>query len=154
MKCETRICAKLEIPYLTCDLEKEYKNEVVDYLVSEYKKGNTPNPDVMCNKHIKFDGFLNFAIQHGADFIATGHYAKRVDSDGVAKLFIPRDTEKDQTYFLWTLTQNKLQKTLFPLGDIDKNEVRKIAKQNNLHTASKKDSQGLCFIGHVNIADF
>jgi tRNA-uridine 2-sulfurtransferase len=154
MRDAMRICAKLEIPYLTCDLESEYKTEVIDYLISEYKIGRTPNPDVMCNKHIKFKGFLDFAIKNGADFVATGHYAKKITDEKIVKMFIPKDLEKDQTYFLWTLDQEKLQKILFPLGDLEKKEVRKIALENKLHTAEKKDSQGLCFIGHVDIGDF
>ena len=135
-----------------CDLESEYKTKVIDYLISEYKIGNTPNPDVMCNKHIKFDGFYNFAMQNGADFIATGHYAKKDES--YSKLLIPKDTEKDQTYFLAGMKQEALNKTLFPLGDLKKSEVRKIAEKANLHTAIKKDSQGLCFIGHIDLKDF
>jgi tRNA-uridine 2-sulfurtransferase len=154
MRDAMRICAKLNIPYLTCNLEQEYKTEVIDYLISEYKLGRTPNPDVMCNKYVKFQGFLDFAIENGADYIATGHYAKKITENNVAKMIIPKDLDKDQTYFLWTLTQEKLQKILFPLADLEKKDVRKIASKNNLHTASKKDSQGLCFIGHVDIADF
>ena len=152
MRDAMRICAKLEIPFLMCDLENEYKTKVIDYLISEYKKGNTPNPDIMCNKHIKFDGFFNFAIQNGADFIATGHYAKKDETN--KKLLIPKDTEKDQTYFLAGMKQEALNKTLFPLGDLEKSEVRKIADKAGLHTAIKKDSQGLCFIGHIDLKEF
>ncbi|MCR4334823.1 MAG: tRNA 2-thiouridine(34) synthase MnmA [Patescibacteria group bacterium] len=145
-----RICAKLDIPFLTLDLEKEYKREVVDYMITEYKKGNTPNPDVMCNKYIKFGGFFDWAMEKGADFVATGHYT-RVENN---KLFAGKDTNKDQSYFLWTLTEKQLSKTLFPVGNLQKDEVRKIAKKYDLITADKKDSQGLCFIGKVDMKEF
>lgn len=149
-----RICARLDIPFLLCDLEKEYKSEIVDYLIREYKNGNTPNPDVLCNKEIKFGKFLEFAEQRGADFVATGHYALLKEENETKKMFISKDKDKDQTYFLWTLDQKKLSKILFPIGDLEKKEVRKLANKNNLHTANKKDSQGLCFIGHVDIKNF
>lgn len=149
-----RICARLKIPFLLCDLEKEYKKEIIDYLIDEYKNGNTPNPDVLCNKKIKFGSFLKFAEERGADFVATGHYALKEQKGSNPKLLIPKDLEKDQTYFLWTLNSTTLSKILFPLGNLDKKEVRDLASQNLLHTANKKDSQGLCFIGHVNIKSF
>jgi tRNA-specific 2-thiouridylase len=154
MRDAMRVCAKLEIPFLMCDLEKEYKKEVIDYLISEYSSGRTPNPDVMCNKEIKFGGFLKFATDNGADSVATGHYAQKFEHDGKFSLNNSIDKEKDQTYFLWTLNQKRLSKILFPIGHLEKSAVRKIAEKNNLHTSSKKDSQGLCFIGHVDIKNF
>lgn len=154
MRDAMRVCAKLEIPFLMCDLEKEYKKEVIDYLISEYTAGRTPNPDVMCNKEIKFGGFLKFATDNGADSVATGHYAQKFEHDGKFSLNNSTDKEKDQTYFLWTLNQERLSKILFPIGHLEKSAVRKIAEKNNLHTSSKKDSQGLCFIGHVDIKNF
>jgi len=154
MRDAMRVCAKLGIPFLMCDLEKEYKKEVIDYLIAEYAIGRTPNPDILCNKQIKFGGFLKFAQTHGADFIATGHYAVRKDIDGTPALCNSADTEKDQTYFLWTLTPEKLAHALFPIGHLPKKEVRAIAEKYGLHTSTKKDSQGLCFIGHVDIKTF
>lgn len=154
MRDAMRVCAKLDIPFKVCDLESEYKQHVVDYLVNEYKQGRTPNPDVMCNKYIKFDGFLQFALKEGADFVATGHYAQNIFSNGVFHLTNAVDTNKDQTYFLWTLPQEKLKHVLFPIGHLKKTEVRALAEKNDLFTASKKDSQGLCFLGHVDIEDF
>lgn len=145
-----RVAAKLEIPFVTLDLEKEYKEEVVDYMIKEYKQGRTPNPDVMCNRFVKFGGFFTWAMKQGADFIATGHYARI--SDG--KLLMGRDSNKDQSYFLWTLTQEQLSKTLFPVGNIEKPEVRKLARKFGLPNALKRDSQGLCFIGKIDIKDF
>lgn len=148
-----RICAALDIPFITLDLEKEYKKEVVDYMIGEYKSGRTPNPDVMCNKHVKFGGFFDFAMREGADFVATGHYAQVKEKDGF-RLLKGEDVNKDQSYFLWTLTQKQLKHTLFPIGHLDKPEVRKLAQKNNLITAEKKDSQGLCFIGKIDMKDF
>ena len=145
-----RVCAKLEIPFVTLDLEKEYKEEVVDYMVNEYRVGRTPNPDVMCNRHVKFGGFYDWAMKQGADFIATGHYAKNQDG----KLLMGDDPNKDQSYFLWTIKKEQLQHVLFPVGDIEKPEVRKLAKKFDLPNAEKKDSQGLCFIGKVNVKEF
>ena len=167
-----RVCAVLDIPFLTIDLEKEYKKEVIDYMVREYAEGRTPNPDVMCNKVIKFGGFFEKAMEMGADYIATGHYARVVeargsgaDNDGDAgisteknavlyKMLESKDTNKDQTYFLWTLTQRQLAHTLFPVGDIPKSQVRELAHEFGLSTATKKDSQGLCFLGKVDLKDF
>jgi tRNA-specific 2-thiouridylase len=146
-----RVCAKLKIPFHTLDLEKEYKKEVVDYMITEYKNGRTPNPDVMCNKYIKFGGFFDWAMKNGADYVATGHYA-RLNSNH--QLVAGKDKNKDQSYFLWTLTKKQLAKTLFPVGNIEKPEVRKLAKKFGLPTAEKKDSQGLCFIGKVDMAEF
>jgi len=150
-----RVCAKLKIPFYTLDLEKEYKKEVVDYMIAEYQAGRTPNPDVMCNKYIKFGGFFAWAIKNGADFVATGHYARTKKLQATSyKLLAGKDKNKDQSYFLWTLTQKQLAKTLFPVGDIEKPQVRKLAKKFGLETAEKKDSQGICFIGKVEMADF
>ena len=164
-----RICAKLNIPFFTLDLEKEYKKDVADYMINEYKAGRTPNPDVMCNKYVKFGGFFDWAMEQGADFVATGHYARvaQVESkklkgeskklyklDKLYELLTGADTNKDQTYFLWTLTQKQLSKTLFPIGDIEKPEVRKIAKKLGLSTAVKKDSQGVCFLGKFDMKEF
>ncbi|MES2060124.1 MAG: tRNA 2-thiouridine(34) synthase MnmA [Patescibacteria group bacterium] len=145
-----RVAAHLDIPFITIDLSEEYKKEVVDYMISEYKSGRTPNPDVMCNKEIKFKAFLNKALEMGADMIATGHYA-RTDGKNLLKA---HDAAKEQSYFLWTLTRNELSKTLFPIGDLPKEKVRRIAENAGLHTFEKKDSQGLCFIGKVDFKDF
>lgn len=145
-----RVAAKLKIPFETLDLEKEYKEEVVDYMIREYKAGRTPNPDVMCNRYVKFGGFFNWVMKQGADFVATGHYAQIKDG----KLIAGNDKNKDQSYFLWTLTSEQLSKTLFPVGDIEKPEVRKLAKKFKLPNAEKKDSQGLCFIGKIDIKEF
>lgn len=149
-----RVCAKLDIPFFTLDLEKQYKKEVIDYMIREYKLGRTPNPDVMCNKYVKFGGFFDWAMKQGADYVATGHYARVREINGKYCLLAGNDKNKDQSYFLWTLTQKQLSKTLFPVGDIEKPEVRRLAKKFGLHTAIKKDSQGLCFIGKVDVADF
>lgn len=173
-----RVAAVLDIPFLTLDLEKEYKKEVVDYMIAEYKAGRTPNPDVMCNKEIKFGHFLKFALKNGADFVATGHYAR------ISKLKLPKkvlekslaeakpgsedfsersffwqlsegtDKNKDQSYFLWTLTQTQLKHILFPIGHLQKSEVRKLAEKFNLPQATRKDSQGLCFLGKVDMKEF
>lgn len=150
-----RVCSKLNIPFYMLDLEKEYKKEVVDYMINEYKVGRTPNPDVMCNKYIKFGGFFDWAIKQGADYVATGHYAQaRKNRSGKFELLAGKDKNKDQSYFLWTLTQKQLAKTLFPVGNIEKPQVRIMAKKFNLLTAEKKDSQGICFIGKVEMTDF
>lgn len=155
-----RVAAHLGIPFLTLDLEAEYKKDVVDYMIAEYKAGRTPNPDVMCNRYVKFGGFYNWAMKQGADFVATGHYAqiqKKFGSKGQSESFVMRmsaDTNKDQTYFLWTLTAEQLSKTLFPVGGMEKQEVRARARKFALPTAEKKDSQGLCFIGKIDVKDF
>ena len=146
-----RVCAKLKMPFITVDAEKEYKKEVVDYMISEYKAGRTPNPDIMCNKSVKFGVFLKKALAMGADYIATGHYVKKLKNNALA---IAKDLNKDQSYFLWTLTQEQLKYCLFPLGDLLKSEVRKIAKKNDLATAEKEESQGVCFIGEFDMEDF
>lgn len=151
-----RICAKLGINFLTLDLEKEYKREVVDYMIREYKAGRTPNPDVNCNKYVKFGAFFNFAMKNGADYVATGHYA-RVEKDekvGSYKLLAGKDKTKDQSYFLWNLTRDHLKRTFFPVGDLRKTEVRKMAQRFKLSVFDKKDSQGLCFIGKIDMKDF
>ena len=154
-----RVAACLDIPFVTLDLEKEYKKDVVDYMISEYKVGRTPNPDVMCNRYVKFGGFFSWAMGQGADYVATGHYAqvlKRLSNvlDDRFKLVVSTDKNKDQTYFLWTLTQDQLSKTLFPVGDLEKLEVRKLARKFRLPNAEKKDSQGLCFIGKIDVKEF
>lgn len=145
-----RVAAALDIPFITLDLEKEYKQGVVDYMIDEYKKGRTPNPDVMCNRYVKFGGFYDWAMKNGADFVATGHYAQVIDGNLVAG----NDKNKDQTYFLWTLTKKQLSKTIFPVGNMEKTQVRKLAKDFDLPNAEKKDSQGLCFIGKIDIKEF
>lgn len=153
-----RVCVALGIPLVTLDLEDAYKREVVDYMVSEYKAGRTPNPDVMCNRHVKFGGFFDWAMAQGADFVATGHYARieRAPEGGAAgaRLLSGRDQGKDQSYFLWTLTPGQLLKTLFPVGGMEKPEVRRLARKFKLPVAEKRDSQGLCFIGKVGIKEF
>ncbi len=151
-----RAAAHLEIPFLTLDLEKEYKEEVVDYMIREYGAGRVPNPDVMCNKHVKFGAFLDFAKKNGADCIATGHYARitHVQSPSLYTLLAGTDKEKDQSYFLWTLAQAQLQHTLFPVGHLKKPDVRALAKKFGLPNAEKKDSQGLCFMGAVDMKEF
>ena len=177
-----RVCAHLDVPFLTFDFEDVYKKEVADYMIAEYKVGRTPNPDVMCNKHVKFGAFLKKAISMGADYIATGHYAEvKIGNsflNGLAELpfskknFLARGTEdlkkrsfqfllkkgvditKDQAYFLWTLRQEQLERILFPVGHLNKTEVRKLAKKFNLPVAEKKDSQGICFLGAVDLKDF
>ena len=154
-----RVAAHLGIPLLTWDFEKEYKEGVVDYMIHEYRRGRTPNPDVMCNREVKFGAFSRRAIQEGADFVATGHYARVVKSqqsivNSKYKLLKGVDSTKDQAYFLWTLKQEQLSKTLFPIGKYKKTEVRVLAKKFNLPVAEKKDSQGLCFMGKLDMKDF
>ncbi len=149
-----RVCATLGVPFLTFDFEKEYKKEVVDYMISQYSQGRVPNPDVFCNKYVKFGVFLKNALEMGADYIATGHYARVEERDQRLELIESADKEKDQSYFLYTLTQDQLKHTLFPVGAMAKAEVRRLAKKFNLPTAEKKDSQGLCFIGKVDMKDF
>ncbi|MDP3793081.1 MAG: tRNA 2-thiouridine(34) synthase MnmA [bacterium] len=150
-----RAAAVLGIPFLTWDFSKEYKKEVGDYMIREYRAGRTPNPDVMCNKEIKFGLFLKKALKEGADFIATGHYVRKVERRAACySLLTARDKNKDQSYFLWTLTQKQLKHCLFPIGDYIKPEVRKLAKKFGLPNHDKKDSQGVCFIGSLNMKDF
>ncbi|MGB1003421.1 MAG: tRNA 2-thiouridine(34) synthase MnmA [Salibacteraceae bacterium] len=152
------VAEKLGIPYQTIDLSEQYKERIVDYMFAEYEKGRTPNPDVLCNREIKFDIFLDAAMKLGADFVATGHYCQKrqIEIDGSTKyqLKAGADTNKDQSYFLCQLSQSQLSKSLFPIGHLQKSEVRKIASEQGLITADKKDSQGLCFIGKVKLPDF
>ena len=152
------VADKLGIPFQTVDLSEQYKERIVDYMFNEYEKGRTPNPDVLCNREIKFDVFMKIALSLGADYVATGHYCRKAefDKDGktVYQLLSGKDNNKDQSYFLCQLTQEQLSKTLFPIGELQKSEVRKIAAEQNLVTAEKKDSQGLCFIGKVRLPDF
>ena len=153
------VAEKLGIPFQTVDLSNEYKERIVDYMFAEYAAGRTPNPDVLCNREIKFDVFLKIALSLGADYVATGHYCQKEivnDSDGknIYRLLSGADENKDQSYFLCQLTQEQLEKTLFPIGNLQKKEVRKIALDQDLVTADKKDSQGLCFIGKVRLPDF
>ena len=152
-----RVAAHLGIPFHTLDASVEYKKGVIDYLLAEYAAGRTPNPDIMCNREVKFGAFYDFARQHGADFIATGHYAcavRRASEDTHAELFRGIDTTKDQSYFLWAIPQDALDHTLFPIGDIQKTEVRRLAEKFNLLVATKKDSQGICFLGSISVEDF
>ena len=159
-----RVCAKLNIPFVELNLEKEYKKEVVDYMIREYKAGKTPNPDVFCNRFIKFGGFYEFARKSGADFIATGHYARIVKryeryehqilGNENLMLVASADRNKDQSYFLWQIKKEQLPNILFPVGGMRKPEVRRLAKRFGLITADKKDSQGLCFVGKVDMKEF
>lgn len=172
-----KVCAKLGIPFLTWDFSKEYEKEVGKYMINSYKKGITPNPDVACNKVIKFGLFFDKAIKEGADFVATGHYARNSLADkfflrlsppggapsprknSSARLQLPcllkaKDKNKDQTYFLYTIKKSQLNKIIFPVGDLEKSEVRKLAKKFGLQNAEKKDSQGVCFVGQFNMHEF
>ncbi|MHA7964064.1 tRNA 2-thiouridine(34) synthase MnmA [Paenibacillus sp. CAU 1782] len=150
-----RVCDKIGIPYYTVNFERQYFDKVFTYFLDEYKRGRTPNPDVMCNREIKFGDFLNKALELNADYLATGHYA-RVEraADGTVKLLRGVDSGKDQTYFLSALSQEQLQKAMFPIGHLPKSEVRRIAEEAGLHTAKKKDSTGVCFIGERNFKQF
>jgi len=152
------VADKLGIPFQTVDLSEQYKERIVDYMFNEYEKGRTPNPDVLCNREIKFDVFMKIALSLGADYVATGHYCRKseFESDGKTtyQLMSGMDANKDQSYFLCQLTQEQLSRTLFPIGELQKSEVRKIASEQDLVTADKKDSQGLCFIGKVRLPDF
>lgn len=149
------VCNQLDIPYYAVNFEKEYWDKVFTYFLDEYKKGRTPNPDVMCNKEIKFKAFLEHALKLGADYVATGHYARvRRHEDGHVEMLRGVDNNKDQTYFLNQLSQDQLSRVMFPIGDIDKKEVRRIAEEQNLATAKKKDSTGICFIGERNFKEF
>lgn len=149
------IAQQLDIPFQVIDLSQEYKEKIVDYMFTEYEQGRTPNPDVLCNREIKFDVFLKAALDLGADYVATGHYCqKRINDDGSFSLLAGHDTNKDQSYFLCQLNQEQLAKALFPIGHLDKSEVRAIAKKIGLVTADKKDSQGLCFVGKISLPQF
>lgn len=152
------VAEKLGIPFQVIDLSEEYKKRIVDYMFAEYEKGRTPNPDVLCNREIKFDVFLETALKLGADYVATGHYCQKdtIEKNGkeIFRLLAGNDQNKDQSYFLCQLNQFQLSKALFPIGHLEKPEVREIAKKLDLVTADKKDSQGLCFIGHVSLPQF
>ena len=149
-----RVCNTIGIPYFTVNYAKEYWDKVFEYFLQEYKKGRTPNPDVLCNREIKFGPFLEQAKKIGADYIATGHYAKVYEKDGLYYLAKSKDKNKDQTYFLNQLSQEQLKNTLFPLADIEKPDLRKIAQKHNFVNASKKDSTGVCFIGERHFRQF
>src|SRR5699024_5228445 len=148
------VCNQIGIPYYSVNFEKEYWDKVFTYFLDEYKKGRTPNPDVMCNKEVKFKLFLDYALSIGAEYVATGHYAQVKHENGKAYLLRGVDNNKDQTYFLNQLSGDVLQKIMFPLGHLQKSEVRKIAEENQLATATKKDSTGICFIGERNFKEF
>ncbi|WP_370225811.1 tRNA 2-thiouridine(34) synthase MnmA [Mesoflavibacter sp.] len=152
------VANKLDIPFQTVDLSEQYKERIVDYMFNEYEKGRTPNPDVLCNREIKFDVFMKIALDLGADYVATGHYCRKstIEKDGkeIHQLLAGKDDNKDQSYFLCQLSQDQLAKALFPVGELLKPEVRAIAKEQDLITADKKDSQGLCFIGKVRLPEF
>ena len=152
------IAEKLGIPFQTVDLSKEYHSRIIDYMFNEYENGRTPNPDVLCNREIKFDVFLEIALGLGADYIATGHYCQvnkiNKDDKEIYRLIAGADEKKDQSYFLCQLNQKQLSKAIFPIGHLTKADVRNIAKKNDLITAEKKDSQGLCFVGKVKLPDF
>lgn len=149
-----KVSDQIGIPYYSVNFEKEYWDKVFTYFLDEYKAGRTPNPDIICNKEIKFKAFLDYALQLGADYVATGHYAQIDRSSGESKLLKGLDENKDQTYFLSQLSSDVLDKVMFPLGDIDKSEVRDIAEKYDLATAKKKDSTGICFIGERNFKEF
>ncbi|SEM31568.1 tRNA-specific 2-thiouridylase [Mesobacillus persicus] len=149
-----RVCNQIGIPYYAVNFEKQYWDKVFTYFLDEYKAGRTPNPDVMCNKEIKFKAFLEHALNLGADYLATGHYAQVEYRDGEYKMLRGRDENKDQTYFLNQLTQDQLKRVMFPIGNIEKSKVREIAKEANLATATKKDSTGICFIGERDFKEF
>jgi len=152
------VAKKLEIPFKTVDLSEQYRHKVVDYMFSEYQKGRTPNPDVLCNREIKFDVFIDEAFKLGAEFVATGHYCRKeiLNKDGkeIYRLLAGKDPNKDQSYFLCQLSQEQLKRAIFPIGDLLKQEVRAIAKELKLASADKKDSQGICFVGKVDLPVF
>ncbi len=152
------VAEKLGIPFQTVDLSEQYQEKIVDYMFREYEKGRTPNPDVLCNREIKFDVFMKIALSLGADYVATGHYCRKgeIEVDGVKtfQLLAGADTNKDQSYFLCQLSQDQLAKSLFPIGELTKPQVREIAAEMELVTAEKRDSQGLCFIGKVRLPEF
>ncbi|WP_185856169.1 tRNA 2-thiouridine(34) synthase MnmA [Blattabacterium cuenoti] len=152
------VAQELNIPFQVIEMRKEYKESIINYMFNEYKSGKTPNPDILCNQKIKFNLFLKRAIDLGADFIATGHYVNKQkiikNNQEIYRLLIGKDSNKDQSYFLCRLTQYQLKKSLFPLGKLTKNQVRKIAEKNKLCNADKKDSQGLCFVGKIHLMKF
>lgn len=145
-----RVAASLHIPFVTLDASHEYKQGVIDYLLAEYKAGRTPNPDVMCNREVKFGAFYRYATEKGADFIATGHYARTMDGH----LLRGVDASKDQSYFLWAVPKEAIAVTLFPLGALKKSETRRLAKKYRLPNAAKRDSQGICFLGSISVDEF
>ncbi len=149
-----RVCNQLDIPYYSVNFEKQYWDKVFTYFLDEYKAGRTPNPDVMCNKEIKFKAFMDYAVDLGADYLATGHYAQIRETDGKFEMLRGVDSNKDQTYFLNQLSSDTLKKVMFPLGHLPKSKVREIAKEHGLATATKKDSTGICFIGERNFKEF
>lgn len=152
------VAEKLGIPFQTVDMSEPYKQRIVDYMFREYENGRTPNPDVLCNREIKFDVFMNLALSLGADYVATGHYCRKeeieVEGQKIYRLLAGKDTNKDQSYFLCQLSQEQLKKSLFPIGELQKSQVREIATAQGLVTADKKDSQGLCFVGKVRLPEF
>ena len=154
------VAQKLDIPFQTVDLSKEYKERIVDYMFSEYQAGRTPNPDVLCNREIKFDAFLKVALSLGADYVATGHYCQKATTTDqetnktIHHLIAGADNNKDQSYFLCQLNQDQLSKAVFPIGHLQKSKVREIAAEQDLITANKKDSQGLCFVGKIKLPEF
>ena len=152
------VAEKLGIPFQTVDMSVPYKRRIVDYMFREYERGRTPNPDVLCNREIKFDTFMEYALNLGADYVATGHYCRKkeieVNGQTIYRLLAGKDQNKDQSYFLCQLSQAQLGRALFPIGDLQKSEVRAIAKELGLVTAEKKDSQGLCFVGKVRLPEF
>ena len=148
------VARQIGIPFYFVDLSKQYRQRVVDYMFDEYAKGRTPNPDVLCNREIKFDAFLQVALKYGADYVATGHYCRKEEQDGVFKILEGTDPNKDQTYFLCQLSQQQLARTIFPIGHLTKPQVRAIAKEAELTSAEKKDSQGICFVGKVDLPTF
>jgi len=149
-----RVAAHLDIPFLTCDATQAYRDQVATYFIAEYTAGRTPNPDVMCNQYVKFGAFIEFAKKRGADFVATGHYAQKIITASGPQLYRGVDVNKDQSYFLWTLTRAQLEYSLFPVGDTPKSTIRKEAVRAKLPVATKKDSQGVCFLGHIDIPEF
>jgi len=148
------VAAHLKIPFISFDFEKEYRESVVGYMIDEYKKGRTPNGDIVCNRTIKFDLFWEKAREHGADFIATGHYARVVEGEGIYHLLKGVDGNKDQSYFLSQLTSEQLSHTLFPLGEYTKENTREIARKIGLEIADKRSTRGICFVGKVSMPDF
>lgn len=148
------VASQLDIPFYTINFEDEYWDRVFTYFLDEYKKGRTPNPDIMCNQEIKFDVFLDYSLQLDADYIAMGHYAQVRENQGVYELLRGKDSNKDQSYFLSRIDQKALSKTLFPIGHLDKEQVRQMAEEHGLYTARKRDSTGICFIGERNFDEF
>ncbi len=149
-----KVCEKLDIPYYSVDFVNEYRDNVFSYFLDEYKKGNTPNPDILCNREIKFKVFYEKAMQLGADYLATGHYCQKIETSIGTSLVKGKDNNKDQTYFLYTMKEDVLKNVLFPIGHLEKSEVRELAKEYDLVTHNKKDSTGICFIGERNFKNF